>query len=114
MARNPRTSAPRPFPNLAKVFDALSDESRLAIVRLLLDGEVRTAGQIAELVSLPMSTCSYHLSKLLNVGITVCKVEGTHRYPVLRRVELDAHFPGLVDLIRQGSLVDPEGPVPTT
>jgi DNA-binding transcriptional ArsR family regulator len=93
------------IPSLAKVFDALSDESRLAIVQLLLDGELRTAGQIAESVSLPASTCSYHLSKLLNAGITVCRVEGTHRFPVLRRAELNDHFPGLLDLIRQGALV---------
>lgn len=94
-----------PIPSLAKVFEALSDESRLAIVQLLLDGESRTAGQIAESVSLPASTCSYHLSKLLNAGITVCRVEGTHRFPVLRRAELDDHFPGLLDLIRQGAPV---------
>ncbi|WP_329388388.1 ArsR/SmtB family transcription factor [Streptomyces sp. NBC_01716] len=105
MTRKPRTSTPMPIPSLAKVFEALSDESRLAIVQLLLDGESRTAGQIAESVSLPASTCSYHLSKLLNAGITVCRVEGTHRFPVLRRAELDDHFPGLLDLIRQGAPV---------
>jgi DNA-binding transcriptional ArsR family regulator len=106
MTRKPRTSIPVPFPGLAKVFDVLSDESRLAVVRLLLDGELRTAGQIAELVSLPASTCSYHLSKLLSAGITVCRVEGTHRFPVLRRAELDERFPGLLDLVRQGAFSD--------
>ncbi len=99
MARGRRTSTPAPFPSLAKVFDALSDESRLAVVKLLLDGELRTAGEIAESVSLPASTCSYHLSKLLGAGVTVCRTEGTYRYPVLRGAELDAHFPGLLDLI---------------
>lgn len=105
MARKYRTSTAAPFPSLAKLFEALSDESRLAVVQLLLDGELRTAGQIAELVSLPASTCSYHLSKLLSVGITVCRAEGTHRFPVLRSAELDAHFPGLLALIRQSSFV---------
>jgi DNA-binding transcriptional ArsR family regulator len=106
MTREPRTSAPVPLPGLAKVFDALSDESRLAIVQLLLDGELRTAGQIAESVSLPASTCSYHLSKLLGIGITVCRMEGTHRFPVLRRAELDERFPGLLDTIRQNALAE--------
>ncbi|WP_236792052.1 helix-turn-helix transcriptional regulator [Amycolatopsis sp. GM8] len=105
MATRPRTSSPVPFPSLGKVFDVLSDDSRLAIVRLLLDGELRTAGQIAELVELPASTCSYHLSKLLSAGITVCQTEGTHRLPVLRRAELEEHFPGLLDLIRHGATV---------
>ncbi|WP_374202730.1 ArsR/SmtB family transcription factor [Amycolatopsis sp. GM8] len=49
------------------MFAGLSDESRLTVVRLLLDGELRTAGAIAELVSPPTSTCSYHLSKLLSL-----------------------------------------------
>lgn len=104
MAREPRTSTPMPLPSLAKVFAVLGDESRMAIVRLLLDGQLRTASEIAEQVSLPASTCSYHLTKLLNAGITVCKADGTLRLPVLRREDLDNSFPGLLDLIRQGAL----------
>ncbi|MET8002601.1 ArsR/SmtB family transcription factor [Nonomuraea glycinis] len=93
-----------PLPGLAKVFAVLGDESRMAIVRLLLDGQLRTASEIAEQVALPASTCSYHLTKLLNAGITVCKADGTLRLPVLRREDLDNSFPGLLDLIRQGAL----------
>ncbi|MCD9593833.1 winged helix-turn-helix domain-containing protein [Streptomyces solisilvae] len=104
MARTPRTSPPMPLPSLAKVFAVLGDDSRVAIVRLLLDGQLRTAGEIAEQVSLPASTCSYHLTKLLNAGITVCKADGTLRLPVLRREDLDNSFPGLLDLIRQDTL----------
>ncbi|WP_306209189.1 ArsR/SmtB family transcription factor [Actinoplanes sp. RD1] len=104
MARAPRTSAPIPLPGLDKVFAVLGDESRLAIVRLLIDGELRTAGEIAEQVALPTSTCSYHLTKLLNAGITVCTADGPHRLPVLRREELDNRFPGLLHLIQQGTL----------
>lgn len=93
-------STPQPLPGLDKVFAVLGDESRLAIVRLLMDGQLRTAGEIAEQVSLPTSTCSYHLTKLLNAGITVCRSDGSHRLPVLRRDELDRRFPGLLGLIR--------------
>lgn len=101
VSRTARTSTPMPMPDLVRAFDVLSDETRLAIVQLLLDGELRTAGQIAEQVSMPTSTCSYHLSKLLSSGITVCRVEGTHRFPVLRRAELEDHFPGLLELVRR-------------
>lgn len=92
-----------PLPSMDKVFAVLGDESRLAIVRLLLDGQLRTAGEIAAQVALPTSTCSYHLTKLLNAGITVCRADGVHRLPVLRREELDNRFPGLLDLICQGA-----------
>lgn len=99
MTRAPRTSLPLPLPSLDKLFAALGDESRLAIVQLLLDGDLRTAGDIAERLSLPTSTCSYHLSKLLNSGLTVCKADGAYRFPVLRCEELNQEFPGLLDLI---------------
>ncbi|GGJ33810.1 ArsR/SmtB family transcription factor [Streptomyces brasiliensis] len=113
--RDPRTSIPLPLPSLHKVFAALGDESRLAIVRLLLDGQPRTSGEIAEQVSLPASTCSYHLTKLLNADITVCVADGTSRQPVLRREVLDDSLPGLLDLIRHGvpsSVESPSGSVP--
>ena len=102
MQREPRTSVPMPLPDLARLFAVLGDESRLAVVRLLLDGELRTAGQIASLVSLPTSTCSYHLTKLLNAGVTVCQADGAYRFPVLRRDELERQFPGVLALIAQG------------
>jgi DNA-binding transcriptional ArsR family regulator len=75
---------------------ALGDPVRLAIVRLLTDGHRRTTGQIAEAVTLPASTCSYHLKQLLEAGITECQVDGTARIPMLRRELLDARFPGLI------------------
>ncbi len=86
---------------MARLFAVLGDESRLAVVRLLLDGELRTAGQIAEQVSLPTSTCSYHLTKLLNAGVTTCRTQGAFRFPVLRRAELEQQFPGILDIIAQ-------------
>ncbi len=103
MQRRPRMSPPMPLPDLARLFAVLGDESRLAVVRLLLDGELRTAGQIAEQVSLPASTCSYHLTKLLNAGVTTCQAEGAYRFPVLRRAELEREFPGVLDLIAKGA-----------
>lgn len=113
MARDPRTSTPLPLPSLHKVFAALGDGSRLAIVRLLLDGQPRTAGEIAEQVSLPASTCSYHLTKLLNAGITVCVAEGTLRRPVLRLEALDESCPGLLALIRHGAPPSVESSLPS-
>ncbi|MQY40890.1 hypothetical protein SRB17_89230 [Streptomyces sp. RB17] len=113
VARDPRTSTPLPLPSLDKVFAALGDESRLAIVRLLLDGRPRTAGEIAAQVSLPASTCSYHLTKLLNASITVCVADGTLRQPILRREALADRLPGLLALIRHGVPSSVESPPPS-
>ena len=80
----------------------LADETRLEIVRLLADGALHPAGEVAEHVGLPASTCSYHLGRLLAAGVTECWVDGNVRYAVLRREALDGAVPGLVAAIVQG------------
>lgn len=51
----------------ARVFKALSDETRLRILCLLLDGELCVCDLMAVL-QLPQSTVSRHLAYLKNVG----------------------------------------------
>jgi ArsR family transcriptional regulator len=51
----------------ARIFKALSDETRLRILSLLLDGELCVCDLMAVL-QLPQSTVSRHLSYLKNAG----------------------------------------------
>ena len=51
----------------ARIFKALSDETRLRILGLLLDGELCVCDLMAVL-QLPQSTVSRHLSYLKNTG----------------------------------------------
>lgn len=53
--------------NTARIFKALSDETRLRILCLLLDGELCVCDLMAVL-QLPQSTVSRHLSYLKNAG----------------------------------------------
>ena len=89
-------TAPLELPEILRV---LGDPTRLEIVRLLSDGRVRTSGEVAEHVRLPASTCSYHMKQLLDAGVTECRIDGTTRYPILRRAVLDEQLPGLLSLI---------------
>ena len=53
------------------IFDALAQEHRLAILRLLSrqGGRGLAAGAIAEILGVPGSSLSFHLGQLKNVGL---------------------------------------------
>ena len=82
---------------LADVLQALSDPTRLEIVRALdADGE-RQCGSFD--LGLTKATRSHHFKVLREAGLTFTRLEGTARYVTLRRAELDARFPGLLDAV---------------
>ena len=85
--------------DLATIMRTLGDPARLEIVRLLGDGDARICNDIATEIGLPNSTCSYHLRLLREAGVTRAKAAGTQRLISLRREDLEARFPGLVDVL---------------
>jgi DNA-binding transcriptional ArsR family regulator len=89
------------------VLAALSDPVRLAIVARLAD--VEPDGELAcTTFALPVSksTQSGHFRTLREAGVIRQRDEGTRRLNRLRRDDLDARFPGLLDLaIPQGRAV---------
>jgi DNA-binding transcriptional ArsR family regulator len=78
---------------LPRVLAALSDPTRLGIVRLLADDRERGWGQLRAPVA--KSTLSHHLKVLRDAGITRTRREGTRCFVALRRADLDARFPHL-------------------
>jgi DNA-binding transcriptional ArsR family regulator len=87
--------------DLATIMRTLGDPVRLEIVRLLADGRPRVCGELSTALELPASTGSYHLRLLREAGITRTRADGTLRHISLRREDLDARFPGLVDVLTQ-------------
>lgn len=61
-----------------KALDALSQESRLAVYRLLLelDGGGISAGEISTKLNIPPTTMSFHLSQLKNSELVQSRKEG--------------------------------------
>ena len=87
--------------DLPTVLAALADRGRLELVRTLDAAGEQCCSKVGELAGLTVgkSTLSHHLRVLRESGITVARAEGTHRYVSLRRAELDAAFPSLLDAV---------------
>ena len=78
------------------VLFALSDPSRLAIVRQLAAGPVEEVSCQAVGGELPKSTRSHHLKTLREAGVIRNVPHGRERLVSLRREELEARWPGLL------------------
>jgi DNA-binding transcriptional ArsR family regulator len=85
--------------DLATFMRTVGDPLRLEIVRLLGDDSTRQCKEISDAMGLPMSTASYHLRLLREAGIVRSRADGTLRLITLRRDDLEARFPGLVDVL---------------
>lgn len=88
---------------LAAILRTCGEPVRLAMIRALADaGTELKSGAVTGAVGLPTSTCSYHLKLLREAGVTRTRAAGTERYISLRRDDLEARFPGLVDVLLRG------------
>ena len=86
--------------SLPAVLFALSDPTRLHIVRTLAEkGEAMCAS-----VDMPLakSSCSRHFKVLREAGVIRMRARGTAFLNSVRREELDARFPGLLDAVLSG------------
>lgn len=87
---------------LEAVLHALSDPQRLRIVReLALDPEPRACRSFG--LEVTKSTCTHHFRVLREAGLISQQVQGTSRMNSLRRDDLDARFPGLLDAVLAGA-----------
>lgn len=82
---------------LANVLYALGDPIRLKIVRQLAREGEKTCGAFG--CATPKSTLSHHFRLLREAGIIHSRKSGTHYMNTLRRSDLDARFPHLLDTI---------------
>jgi DNA-binding transcriptional ArsR family regulator len=83
---------------LGAVLHALSDPVRLKIVAAL-DSRPDACAMGSIDVPVTKSTCTHHFRVLREAGIVRQRPEGTARMNTLRREDLDARFPGLLDTI---------------
>ncbi|RWD29572.1 helix-turn-helix transcriptional regulator [Mesorhizobium sp.] len=92
--------------SLSNVLAVLGDPTRLAIVRYLASkkGVPLSCSQFLDICS--KTNLSYHLAKLREAGVTRTEVVGTSRLITLRRDDLDARFPGLLDSVIAAAVND--------
>ena len=83
---------------LEAVLHALSDPQRLTIVReLAADPTPRPCGSFG--LDISKSTKTHHFRVLRDAGLINQEVSGTCRLSTLRRDDLDARFPGLLEAV---------------
>ncbi|KAA2252871.1 helix-turn-helix transcriptional regulator [Solihabitans fulvus] len=82
---------------IAGVLHALSDATRLTVIRQIQDDGERLCGSFE--VGVAKSTLSQHLRVLREAGVTRTRCRGNQRWVSLRRDDLDDLFPGLLDVV---------------
>ena len=84
---------------LDKVLAALSDSTRLGIVQYLADAGDEVNCQECSCPDRAKSTMAHHFKVLREAGILGSRESGTQLFNRLRRADLDARFPGLLDAV---------------
>ena len=82
---------------LSGVLYALSDPMRLSIIKSLAALGEQPCGVLG--LSVAKSTASHHFRVLREAGVIQMKSEGTQYINSLRREDMEARFPGLLDAI---------------
>jgi DNA-binding transcriptional ArsR family regulator len=94
---------------LGQVLFALSDPGRLAIVRELAGGPQEAAQCLPSAPEMPKTTKSHMMKVLREAGVIRNAPHGRNRLLSLRREDLDARFPGLLDAVLKAEAEVPAG-----
>jgi DNA-binding transcriptional ArsR family regulator len=99
MPRSRRDRAALAHPDVADldlldILHALSDPTRMTIVRTLRTDAERACGTFG--VDVAPSTLTHHFRVLREAGVIRQREEGNRRWTALRGDDLEARFPGLV------------------
>ncbi|MEV4455359.1 helix-turn-helix domain-containing protein [Microbispora sp. NPDC049633] len=102
MPRSQRRRATLTHPDTAEidlldVLHALSDPTRMTIVRTLRADPERACGTFP--VDVAPSTLTHHFRVLREAGVIRQREDGNRRWTALRLSDLDDRFPGLLDSI---------------
>ena len=91
---------------LSAVLAALADPVRLTIVQFIAENEERPCKACA-CPKIPKSTLAHHFKVLRQAGIIRSRETGTELRNSLRRDDLNARFPGLMDAVLAAVLTSP-------
>jgi len=65
---------------IAGIASLFADPARALILRSLIDGSMRPAGELAWTANISAQSASAHLTKLVDGGLLVAEAQGRHRY----------------------------------
>lgn len=67
-------------PNIVRVAALIGDNARAEVLSALMSGRALTATELANTAGVTKQTISFHLGKLLDVGLITVDQQGRHRY----------------------------------
>lgn len=88
--------------DLVTVLAALADPVRMTYVQALSRRPTATrCGEVLKdsSITISKSTLSHHLRVLREAGLTHTEVDGSYRFVSLRRDDLEARYPGLLNVV---------------
>jgi DNA-binding transcriptional ArsR family regulator len=100
MPRSQRRTLTHPEADALDVLDvlhALSDPTRMTIVQTLRADPERACGTFP--VDVAPSTLTHHFRVLREAGVIRQREDGNRRWTTLRRDDIEARFPGLLDAV---------------
>ncbi len=82
---------------LTRLLHALSDPTRLKLVRLLAEGDQLPCAALC--LGRPKSSMSHHFKTMIDAGLLRVEVAGNMHLNSLRLDEIEGRFPGLMTVI---------------
>ena len=98
---------------IPRIASLLADPARARILRTLIDGTMRPAGELAFAANISAQSASAHLAKLAGGGLLVSEAQGRHRYFRLANAQVADAIESLASLSVAVGPRAPRSPLPS-
>ena len=95
------------------IANLLADPARATILRTLIDGTMRPAGELAFAANISAQSASAHLAKLVGGGLLASEAQGRHRYFRLANAQVADAIESLASLSVAVRPRAPRSPLPS-
>jgi DNA-binding transcriptional ArsR family regulator len=96
-----------------RIANLLADPARAKILRTLIDGTMRPAGELAYTANISAQSASAHLAKLVDGGLLALEAQGRHRYFRLANAQVADAIESLASLSVAVRPRAPRSPLPS-
>jgi DNA-binding transcriptional ArsR family regulator len=100
-------------PGIPRIANLLADPARAKILRTLIDGTRRPAGELAYTANISAQSASAHLAKLVDGGLLAQEAQGRHRYFRLANAQVADAIESLASLSVAVQPRAPRSPLPS-